>query len=213
MVGVVASAKLTSLEAAPDPAIYIPFPQNTWPNALRNSFIAIRTSGEPQDLIPAVRRELRSVDPALPIAQIRTMDEIVGDSLSQRRLNTILLALFAFLAGALAAVGIYGVMSYAVTQRTREVGIRIALGAQRSDITTLVTSAGARLAALGVAIGIVAAMTSTRLLSGLLFGVSATDPMTFVVTAVVMGGVTLLASYLPSRRAANADPITSLRDV
>jgi putative ABC transport system permease protein len=211
VVGVVAGARLTSLEAKADPAIYIPFPQNTWPNALRNSFIVVRSGSDPLRLIPAIRRELRSIDPALPIAQIRTMDEIVGGSLLQRRFNTTLLALFALLAGALAAVGIYGVMSYAVTQRTREVGIRMALGARRSDITMLVTGTGARLAAGGVAIGVVAALISTRLLSGLLFGVTATDPMTFVLTALTLGAVTLLASYIPSRRAASTDPITALR--
>jgi putative ABC transport system permease protein len=211
VVGVVASARLTSLEAPADPAIYIPFPQNTWPNALRNSFIVIRSSSDPQGLVPAVRREWRSIDPALPIAQIRTMDEIVGDSLSQRRFNTTLLALFACLAGTLAAVGIYGVMSYTVTERTREVGIRMALGARRSDITALVTGTGARLAVLGIAIGVGAAAISTQLLSGLLFGVSATDPMTFVLTALVLAAVMLLASYIPSRRAATTDPITALR--
>jgi putative ABC transport system permease protein len=211
VVGVVGNARLTGLEAKVDPAIYVPFPQNSWPNALRNSFIVVRTTTDPQNFIPAIRRELRSVDPAFPFSQIQTMDEIVGNSLSQRRFNTALLALFAFVAVALAAVGIYGVMSYAVSQRMREMGIRAALGAGRSDLTKLVTSSGARLAALGIAIGVVAAAISSRLLSGLLFGVSSTDPLTFVFTAVLLAAVTLFASYIPSRRAARTDPITALR--
>jgi putative ABC transport system permease protein len=211
VVGVVGNARLSGLEAKVDPAIYVPFPQNSWPNALRNSFLVLRTTTDPQSLIPAIRRELRSVDPTFPITQIRTMDEIVGDSLSQRRFNTALLALFAFVAVALAAVGIYGVMSYAVSQRTREMGIRMALGAEQSDITKLVTSNGARLAALGIAIGVVAAAISSRLMSSLLFGITATDPMTFVFTALLLAAVTLLASYIPSRRAARTDPIAALR--
>jgi len=194
--------RLSGLEAKVDPAIYIPFAQNTWPNAVRNSFIAVRANADPQTLIPAIRREIHSIDPTLPITQIRTMDEIIAESLSQRRFNTALLALFAFIAGALAAVGIYGVTSYTVTQRTREVGVRMALGARHAEITMLVTRSGARLAAMGVGIGIAGAIVSTRLLSGLLFGVSASDPITFVLTAVLVGAVTLLASYIPSRRAA-----------
>jgi putative ABC transport system permease protein len=211
VVGVVGNARLSGLEAKVDPAIYVPFPQNSWPNALRNSFLVLRTTTDPQSLIPAIRRELRSVDPTFPITQIRTMDEIVGDSLSQRRFNTALLALFAFVAVALAAVGIYGVMSYAVSQRMREMGIRMALGAEQSDITKLVTSNAARLAALGIAIGVVAATISSRLMSSLLFGITATDPMTFVFTALLLAAVTLLASYIPSRRAARTDPIAALR--
>jgi len=140
------------------------------------------------------------------------MDEIVGDSLSQRRFNTALLALFAFVAIALAAVGIYGVMSYTVSQRTREMGIRMALGAGRSDITRLVTSSGAQLAGLGIAIGVVAAVISSQLLSSLLYGVTATDPLTFLLTAVLLGAVTLLASYIPSRRAGAMDPVVALRN-
>jgi len=211
VVGVVGNARLSGLEARVDPAIYVPFPQNSWPNALRNSFIVLRTTTDPQSLIPAIRRELRSVDPTFPITQVRTMDETINDSLSQRRFNTVLLTLFAFLAVALAAVGIYGVMSYTVSQRTREMGIRIALGARQSDITKLVTSSGARLAALGIALGVVAAAILSRLISSLLFGITATDPVTFVFTAVLLGAVTLLASYIPSRRAASADPIAALR--
>src|SRR5262249_50791598 len=147
------------------------------------------------------------IDPSLPIAQIRTMDEIIGESLSQRRFNTTLLALFAFVAGALAAVGIYGVMSYTVTQRTREVGIRMAVGARQSDITKLVVLSAAKFAVLGVAIGVVATAISSQLMSSLLFGVTATDPATFVFTAVLFAAVTLLASYIPARRAATTDPI------
>jgi putative ABC transport system permease protein len=211
VVGVAGNARLSGLEAKIDPAIYVPFPQNSWPNALRNSFIVVRTTIDPKSLAPAVRRGLRSVDPGFPIAQIRTMDEIVGDSLSQRRFNTALLALFAIVAVALAAVGIYGVMSYTVSQRTREMGIRMALGAKQSDITKLVTLGGARLAALGIAIGLVAGAISSRLLSSLLFGVSSSDLATFVFTAVLLGAVTLLASYIPSRRAASTDPIAALR--
>jgi putative ABC transport system permease protein len=211
VVGVVGNARLSALEAKVDPAIYVPFPQNSWPNALRNSFIVVRTTTDSQKFIPAIRQEMRSVDPTFPLAQTRTMDEIVGDSLSQRRFNTALLMLFAFVAVALATVGIYGVMSYTVSQRTREMGIRIAIGAAKSDITRLVILSGARIAALGIAIGVVAAVISSRLISSLLFGVTATDPTTFVWTAVLLGVVTLLANYIPSRRAANTDPISTLR--
>jgi putative ABC transport system permease protein len=211
VVGVVGNARLTGLEAKVDPAIYVPFPQNSWPNALRNSFMVVRTKTDPQGLIAGIRREMHSVDPTFPVTQVRTMDEIVGDSLSQRRFNTALLALFAFIAVALAAVGTYGVMSYTVSRRTQEVGIRMALGAEQSDITDLVTLSGVRLSAFGIAIGIVATAISSRLIASLLFGITATDPATFMGTAVLMGAVTLLASYIPSRRAARTDPIVALR--
>jgi ABC-type antimicrobial peptide transport system permease subunit len=162
-------------------------------------------------VIPEIRTAWRSIDPLLPIAPVRTMEDIIGESISQRRFNTVLLALFAFVAGTLAVVGIYGVMSYTTTQRTREVGIRIALGAKQSDITKLVTWNGARLAALGIGLGVVAAGIVSRWLSSLLFGVTATDPVTFVFTALLAAAVTLLASYIPSRRASRIDPITALR--
>jgi putative ABC transport system permease protein len=211
VVGVVADAKLSGLESPTDPAIYVPFAQNSWPNALRISSIVVRTKGDPHSLIPAVRNELRAVDPGLPIAQLRTMEEIVAESLSQRRFNTALLAVFAVVAGILAAVGVYGVMSYTVTQRTHEIGIRMALGAQRSEIVRIVTRDGGKLALLGIAIGAGAALISTRLMSSLLFGVSASDPVTFVVIALLLSIVTLLASYIPARRAAGTDPMTALR--
>jgi len=211
VVGVAANARLTSLEANADPAIYAPFPQNSWPNALRISSIVVRGSSDPRSLIPTIRQELRSIDPSLPITQIRTMDEIIAASLSQRRFNTALLAVFALIAGVLAAIGIYGVMSYTVTQRTHEMGIRMALGAQASDIIKMVTGDGAKLALLGIGVGVGAAIITTRLMASLLFSVGATDPLTFVVMALLLAAVTLLASYLPARRAAGTDPMTALR--
>jgi putative ABC transport system permease protein len=211
VVGVTANAKMTSLEAPTDPAIYVPFPHNSWPNALRLSSIAVRTSGDPRGVIPAIRQEVRSIDPSLPITQIRTMEEIMANSISQRRFNTALLVLFALVAGVLSAVGIYGVMSYTVRQRTHEVGIRMALGAQRSEIVRMVTGNGAKLALLGIGVGIGAAAVATRLMTSLLFSVAATDPLTFVAVSLLLAAVTLLASYVPARRAAATDPMTALR--
>ncbi|MGH9937715.1 MAG: ADOP family duplicated permease, partial [Blastocatellia bacterium] len=211
IVGVVANAKLSGLEAKTDPAIYVPFQQNTWPNALRTSSLVVRTDGDPNNYRAAIRAALRSVDPALPITQLRTMDEIIADSLSQRRFNTALLLVFAVVAAALAAVGIYGVMSYLVTQRTHELGVRMALGARRGDILRLVAGDGAKLAAIGIAAGVMMALAMTHLMSGLLFGVSATDPWTFVLIALLFAAVATLASYLPARRAAGTDPVIALR--
>jgi putative ABC transport system permease protein len=211
IVGVVANAKLSGLEANTDPAIYIPFQQNTWPNALRNSFLVVRTEGDPNNYRAAIRQALHAVDPALPITQLRTMDEILADSLSQRRFNTALLAIFAVIAASLGAIGIYGVMSYLVTQRTQELGVRMALGAQQSDIVRLVAGGGAMLATIGIGAGALLAFALTRLMSGLLFGVSATDPWTFVLIVALFAGVALLASYLPARRASGMDPLIALR--
>jgi len=211
IVGVVTNAKLSGLEAKTDPAIYLPFQQNTWPNALRTSFLVVRTGGDPNNYRAAIRQALRSIDPSLPITQLRTMDEIIADSLSQRRFNTALLLVFAIVAALLAAVGVYGVMSYLVTQRTHELGVRMALGAQRGDILKLVAGGGAKLAAIGITVGVTLALAMTRLMSGLLFGVGVTDPWTFVLIALLFAAVALLASYLPARRAARTDPLTALR--
>jgi putative ABC transport system permease protein len=211
IVGVVANAKLSGLEASTDPAIYIPFQQNSWPNALRASFLVVRTNGDPNNYRSAIRSALRSVDPALPITQLRTMEEIIADSLSQRRFNTALLLVFAAAAAFLAAVGIYGMMSYLVTQRAHELGVRMALGAQRGDILKLVAGGGAKLTAAGIAAGVTMALAMTRLMSSLLFGVSATDPWTFVLVALLFAAVALLGSYLPARRAAGTDPLVALR--
>src|SRR5262249_21547984 len=156
--------------------IYIPFAQNTWPNALRLCSLVVKTDRDPHLLISGIRRELRGVDPTLPVSQIKTMEEVIVESLAQRRFNTALLAVFAGVAALLAAVGIYGVMSYSVSQRTHEMGVRMALGAKRADIVGMVAISAARMAALGIAIGIGLSLVSAGLLAGLLFGVSPTDP-------------------------------------
>jgi len=211
VVGLVGNARLSGIDAPVDPAIYIPFPQNTWPMALRTGFIVVRARTDAKTLIGGVRRELQALDPNLPVTQIRTMDEILSESLAQRRFNMSLLVIFAVIAGLLAAVGIYGVMSYSVTQRSHELGIRIALGAQPYNILAMVVGEGAKLAALGIGFGLLAAIASTRLMSGLLYGVGATDPATFGGLAVLLAAVSLLASYLPARRAVRLDPLAVLR--
>src|SRR5262249_50404134 len=162
-------------------------------------------------LAASVRDAVWSVDPDQPVSKIRTMDEIVSGSVSRQRFNLILMEVFAALALILAAVGIYGVMSYTVTQRTHEIGIRMALGARRSDVLRLVVGEGARLVAIGVVIGLGSAYGLTRLMSSLLFGVSATDPATFGIIAAALVLVSLLASYIPARRATRVDPMIALR--
>jgi putative ABC transport system permease protein len=211
IVGVVENVHLTSLDGPVDPAIYVPMAQNTWPQALRISTFAIRTSVEPRTLLAAIRNQLHSIDSSLPVTQVQTMEEIVSGSLAQRRFNLTLLMIFAAVAGVLAIVGIYGVMSYNVTQQTHELGIRMALGAQQSEILKMVVGDGAKLAMAGVAIGLAGSLALTRLMAGLLFGVSATDPLTFVAIALALTAVCILAALIPARKAAKVNPIIALR--
>ena len=211
IVGVVENVHLTSLDGPVDPAIYVPMAQNTWPQALRISTFAIRTSVEPRTLLAAIRNQLHSIDSSLPVTQVQTMEEIVSGSLAQRRFNLTLLMIFAAVAGVLAIVGVYGVMSYNVTQQTHELGIRMALGAQQSEILKMVVGDGAKLAMAGVAIGLAGSLALTRLMAGLLFGVSATDPLTFVAIALALTAVCILAALIPARKAAKVNPIIALR--
>lgn len=211
VVGIVGNARLTNLETPIDPAIYVPQTQNSWPNALRLSSFVVKTPGDPQPIAPAVRSALRALDPSLPVAQVRTMENIVSESLAQRRFNLALLLLFAIVAGALAIIGIYGVMSYGVAQRKQELGVRLALGAQRSEITRMIVLEGSTLALTGIGLGLVAAFAATRLMAGLLAGISATDPVAFFSIAAGLSTVAMLASYLPARQAAKVDPMIALR--
>jgi putative ABC transport system permease protein len=171
----------------------------------------VRSSVEPESLVPAVREAVRSVDRAQPVADVRTMEQIVTEAAAQPRFNSLLLGLFASMALLLAAAGIYGVMSYSVTQRTHEIGIRIALGAQDGDVLRFVVGQGMAMALAGVGLGLACALALTRVMSSLLYGVSATDPATFAAVALLLTAVALLASYLPARRATKVDPMVALR--
>jgi putative ABC transport system permease protein len=173
--------------------------------------ILVRTSNDPLALVSAARNELQQVDPELPMAAVATMDQLLADSLSRSRFTMLLLGIFAAVALVLASVGIYGLVAYSVTQRTQELGIRIALGAQRRDVLRLVLGQGTRLTLLGVALGVLAALAFSRLLVTLLFGVSATDPLTFAGVAALLAFVALVACFIPACRATRVDPIVALR--
>jgi putative ABC transport system permease protein len=178
---------------------------------LRNVFLVVKTNGDPKGLVPAIRGSLRSLDKEIPISQVQTMEEVVSRSLAQRRLSMSLLVVFAVLAGLLAAVGIYGVMTYIVAQRTHEMGIRLAMGASSIDVLKLVLRDGAKLATVGVVIGISAAFALTRVIARLLYGVSAVDPISFAGISLLVTIVALVACYIPARRATRVDPLVALR--
>jgi predicted permease len=210
IIGVVGDVKHSGLNQPADPAVYTPFSQSneSW---RRWMTLAIRTHGASSGLVEEVKNETWSLDGLIPVSDVRTMDELMAVSLAQQRFNMLLLGLFAALALILAAVGIYGAMAYAVNQRTHEIGIRTALGAQRRDVLRLVMGDGARITLFGVAIGIASALALTRLMAGLLFGVKPTDPATFAAVAVLLALVALAACYLPARRAMRVDPMVALR--
>ena len=191
------------------PNIYMP-----WSQHLRfagQMAFAVRATGEPGALVAALREAVRSVDSNLPLTRIKTQVEQADQTLRMERLFARLLTFFGLLALLLAGIGLYGVMAYSVAQRTQEIGIRLALGAQGWDVLRLVIGQGMILALIGVAIGIGGAIGLTRLMKTLLYGVSATDPLTFVVIALVLTTVALLACWIPARRAAKVDPMIALR--
>jgi putative ABC transport system permease protein len=211
IVGVVANEKLSGLDGETGPAIYVPIMQNGFPNAIRSIFLVVRAQGEPAGLAAGIQNELRSLDQEQALFQVRPLEEVISNSLLQRRFNSTLMLLFAVLAGVLAAVGIYGVIAYSVTQRTHEIGVRLALGARPFDVLKLILGHGIRLTLAGIAVGLVASLALTRLLSSLLFGVSAYDPFTFLGIPLLLTVVALLAGYIPARRATRVDPMTALR--
>ncbi|HEX8458967.1 MAG TPA: ABC transporter permease [Pyrinomonadaceae bacterium] len=208
VVGVARDVRQFELVADPKPQMYLSYVQAGFfaPNDL-----VVSTDLEPLSLAPAVRKTVWEVDKDQPVSKIRTMEEIVSESVARQRFSMMLLGLFAALALVLAAVGIYGVMSYSVAQRTREFGIRMALGARRGDVLRLAVGHGLKLVLIGIAIGLGAAFLLTRVMSSLLYGVSATDPLTFISISLILISVALLASLIPALRATKIDPIDALR--
>jgi putative ABC transport system permease protein len=210
VIGVVGDVKHSGLNQPTDPAVYTPFSQSDeeW---RRWMTIAIRTPGAFSGLVGEVKRQIWSVDNQIPVSDVRSMEELMALSLAEQRFNMFLLGLFAALALILAAVGIYGAMSYSASQRTHEIGIRTALGAQRRDVLRLVMNDGAKIVLFGITIGIAGALVLTRLMASLLFEVKPTDPATFAAVAILLALVTLAACYIPTRRAMRVDPMVALR--
>ncbi|HEV2861461.1 MAG TPA: ABC transporter permease [Pyrinomonadaceae bacterium] len=208
VVGVVGDVRHRGYDADPRPEMYVSYLQQTvWP--VMN--LVIRTGVEPASLTSAVRGELERIDPTAAVFNVRPMNEFLSDYVAERRLNLLLLLVFASVSLATAAVGIFGVTAYAVTQRRREIGIRMALGARPGDVLRLVVGRGTRLIVCGVCLGLVAAFVLTRLMAGMFYGVSASDPATFTLVGLSLCAVAVLACYVPASRAAKVDPLTVLR--
>ena len=209
IVGVVADFKTWQLDAEPLPEVYIPYQLPPMGGSLR---IVVRTSGDASRAAPIIRALASATDPAQPVYDFETLDHVLSGSIAPRRFNLFLLVSFASVALALALVGVYGVMAYLVAQRTREIGIRVALGARPSDALRLMMVQGLSLASAGVAVGLVGAFVLTRFLAGMLYGVKSYDPATFVTVSAVLLGVAMLASFIPARRATKVDPMVALRN-
>ncbi|HET9531333.1 MAG TPA: ABC transporter permease [Blastocatellia bacterium] len=207
VVGIVSDQKEYDLESEPPITAYYPVEQFN----IGSRFVVARTSSDPVRLTAAVTEEVRALDPELPVYDVKTMEQRLYDSLARRRFSMLLLGVFAAFALVLAATGIYGVMNYWVNQRTHEIGLRMALGAGQRNILQLVLRQALILVSAGIVIGLAGAFALTRVMSNLLFGISATDRLTFIAVSILLGGIALLASYIPARRAARVDPMVSLR--
>jgi putative ABC transport system permease protein len=215
VVGVVADVRAEGLSRDPVPEFYLPMlqaPHASWSWTDRTLTVTARSAGDPVALLAPLRRAVAEVDPSVPLYNLGTMQGRLVDSLAESRFSTMLLSAFSLLALALAAIGVYGIISYGVTQRTQEIGIRVALGAQRGDVLAMVVRHGAVLAGIGLAVGLTGALVLSRYLGSLLFQVSPTDPPTFAAGTVVLSGVAVLAALLPARRAAMTDPMVALRN-
>jgi putative ABC transport system permease protein len=207
IVGVVGDLRQAGLVSRPEPEIFVPYLQMPYPEMA----VVVRTTQDPLRLVGALRSRVESIDKSLPIYDVGTMDQLLAEQVASRKFNMVLLGLFAFLAVVLAGVGIYGVMTYTVTQRTHEIGIRIALGADQSHVLGLVLGQAVVLTLLGLGAGLAGAFALTRFLTTLLYGIHATDPITFVVVILVLSAVAILAGYIPARRATKVDPMEALR--
>jgi putative ABC transport system permease protein len=204
---VVWDTKTASLTGEGGAQIYVPHAQDSQWNFMG---LVIRTADDPAAFATTLRREVQALDKDQPVYNVRTMDDVVMSSLGTRRVSMQLFTVFAIAALLLAAIGIYGVMAYSVTQRTQEIGIRMALGAQKSDVLALVIRQGMTLTLIGVIVGLAGAFALTRVIGNLLFGVTATDPATFLWIPLLLAAVSFFACYIPARRAARLNPLTAL---
>ncbi len=207
IVGVVADAKLYGLDAPIEPAIYVPHMQHP----AESMGLAVQTRGDPAAMASAVRRGILTLDPEQPISSVRTMETVLSDSLMLRRVSMLMLAVFAALALTLAAVGIYGLTAYSVSRRTHEIGLRVALGASQAEVLRLIVVRGLVISIIGATIGLAAALQLTHALSGMLYGVTATDPLVFAGVPLLLVAVSAIASYVPARKAMRIDPLVALR--
>jgi predicted permease len=216
IVGVVGNIRETGLTDGVQPAMYVPVVQvadgltQLANNVIPTSWI-IRTAGDPLTVSNLVQQQFTAVDSQIPVSRVRTMEQVIANSLRRQNFNMLLLTIFAGIALLLASIGLYGLMSYSVRQRSHEIGIRMALGAHENSMVGMVVRDGMLLAGIGLVLGLGAAWGLTRFLGTLLFGVRASDPSTYIIVALVLGAVALLASYVPARRAAKIDPIIALR--
>jgi putative ABC transport system permease protein len=208
VVGVVKDVRQRELAAEPTPLAYLTYAQAGF---FAPRHLVVKTEGDPLALAGTVRKTVWEVDRDQPVSNVSTMEGVLSESIARQRFSTLLFGVFAGVALVLAAVGIYGVMSYSMAQRTREIGIRMALGAQRRDVLKLAVGQGLRLVVIGVAVGLAGALALSRVMTSLLYGISAPDPLTLVTISVVLVAVALLASYIPARRATRVDPLIALR--
>jgi putative ABC transport system permease protein len=208
IVGVVEDVKNAGLDLPAGTELFLPERQFGAPNTI---YLAMRTAGDPHSIVSAVRAAVRDLDPSLPVSQVQTMSETLDAARSRPRFLTTLLGLFSATALLLAAVGLYGVISYSVARRTTEFGIRMAMGAEAGDVVRLVAVQGLKLAAVGVIAGAIGALALTSLIRGLLFGVSSFDPLTFLAMAALLAAVTAIACVIPALRATKVDPLVALR--
>jgi putative ABC transport system permease protein len=211
VVGVVAAVRGVQLGDDPQPAVYVPIEQAPRPFLLRSQSFVVRTAIDPISVAAAVRREIRKVDPSLPIDRVETMENLVASSVAEPRFRSAVLTAFATAALLLVATGILGVLAYAVTRRTREIGVRMALGAQRTDVLSLVVWHALSMTVAGVAVGVVGAIALTRLLSRYLYEIRPDDPATLAAASLLVFAVALIAVYVPARRATTIEPLTALR--
>lgn len=207
VIGVVGHTMHEALDADPRVQLYLPYAQNPQ----RGMSLVVRTASDPEGVFPAVRAAVQNIDRDIPISRVQTMQNLVEASVGPRRLSMWLLGAFAGIAMFLAALGIYGIMSYAVAQRRRDIGVRIALGAEQRDVLALILRQGMTLAAVGIGAGALGALALTRLIRSQLYGVSASDPLTFIAVILLLAGTALAATWIPALRATRVDPAVALR--